>query len=876
MALLRRLIAGFRGLFQNTRTEREMDDELRGYLDAAAEQKMRSGLSREDAIRAARVETGSVEALKDGIRDVGWESAIETCWQDLRYAIRTLRNSPGFSAVAVLTMALGIGAAAVIFSVVYNVLVDPLPYKDFRRSVVFRVRGLTDAGGWRGRSWFSIQEFLAFREQNHVFEDLIGFSQNRVLHDDGRSTRLFRGAYVTANTFDFLGIPPLLGRSFTADDGRPGALPVFAMNHRLWQSDFGSDPGIVGRTFLLDGEPTTLIGIMPLRFNAFSADIWLAHRLDWGVLAPMGRLKPGITVEAAAKELDLIAHRFARENPGGSNPEQFAIDARTFLDSLLGDFRGTLQGLLAAVLLLLLIACSNVANLMLARATSREREIAMRAAIGATRGRLIRQLLLESLVLAAAAAISGCAVGYLGLKIVAALIPPGSIPAETAIEMSAPVLLLSLGLAVLTMLLCGLAPALHLVRGDLQPRLAGRSRGGGIRHSRLRTALVVTEVALSIFLLIGAGLMLRSFVVLTRVDLGFNPTNILYVRPWFPREYDTADKKNAFTRQLLQRMRALPGVTAVAESMLVPPLTHDWSDTIVPGKPHSERWESRFELCSEGYFQTIGLPLLRGTLFSEADVAAKRFVTVVNQTFVRRYFSNEEPLGKRVKFQVFDRPFLDAPHDTYFEIVGVVADHKTWAGEWQNAPQAFLPYSVQGFSFRTFLARTSLDSDALVKSAREAVWAIDPRVGISASGSIEQSLRDFYRDPQFDLVTLGAFAGIGLALVASGVFSVMAYTVSLRTHEIGVRMALGARQPHILRMVLLQGVGLVAAGGSAGLVAAYAFSGVLPGGMSGVSATDPVTFVVVPVVVGAVGLMACLLPARRASRVDPLLALRSE
>jgi putative ABC transport system permease protein len=348
------------------------------------------------------------------------------------------------------------------------------------------------------------------------------------------------------------------------------------------------------------------------------------------------------------------------------------------------------------------------------------------------------------------------------------------------------------------------------------------------------------------------------------------------VRPWFPREYDTADKKNTFTRQLLQRMEALPGVTAVAESMLVPPLTHDWSDTIIPGKPHTERWETRFELCSEGYFQTLGLPLLRGMLFSRADVAAKRRVTVVNQTFVRRYFPNEDPLGRQVKFQVLDRPFLDAPHDTYFEIIGVVADHKTWSGEWQTVPQGFVPYSVQGFSFRTFLARTSVDPGSLLRSTREAVWAIDPRVGIRDSGSIESSLKEFYRDPQFDVVTLGAFAGLGVALVAIGVFSVMAYTVSLRTHEIGVRMALGADRLHILRMVLFTGLRLVGAGSVIGLIVAHAFARVLASRVSGVSVTDPLTFSIVAAVVISIGLAACVLPARRAARVDPLVALRYE
>lgn len=444
--------------------------------------------------------------------------------------------------------------------------------------------------------------------------------------------------------------------------------------------------------------------------------------------------------------------------------------------------------------------------------------------------------------------------------------------------MNAPVLALSLAIAVITTVLCGLFPAVHLVKRDVQPRLAGGGRGAGgtVSHSRFRGGLVVAEVALSVVLLAGAGLLMRGLFRLTQVDLGFNPGNVLYIRPWFPQEYDTADKKNAFTRQLLQRMEALPGVTSAAESMLLPPLTHDWSDTIIPGKPHVERWETRFELRSEGYFETLGLRLVSGELFSDADVVAKRHVVVVNQTFGRRYFPDEDPLGKQVRFQVLDRPFLDAPHHAYFEIIGVVADHKTWGGEWQTVPQAFLPYSIQGFSWRTFLARTSVDPESLLNSTREAVWAIDPRVGISASGSVEQSLRDFYRDPQFDLAALGAFAAIGLGLVAVGVFSVMAFNVSLRTHEIGLRMALGARQDQILIMVCVNGLRLVAAGWMAGLLGAYLLSGFLVSRIPGISATDPLTFGAVTFVIVSVGLAACLLPARQAARVDPMVALRCE
>jgi putative ABC transport system permease protein len=369
---------------------------------------------------------------------------------------------------------------------------------------------------------------------------------------------------------------------------------------------------------------------------------------------------------------------------------------------------------------------------------------------------------------------------------------------------------------------------------------------------------------------------MRGFLSVTRVDLGFDPSNILYVRPWFPRHYDTADEKNAFTRELLRRMETMPGVVSAAESMLVPPLTHDWSDTIIPGKPHTEWWETRIEICSEGYFETLGLRPVRGSLFTESDVAAKRLVTVVNESFARRYFPDEEPLGRTVRFAVLDRPFLDAPHNVYFEIVGVVADHLTWGGEWQRFPQAFLPYSVQGFSFRTFLARTAIPPEPLLQSVRETIWAIDPTVGIGASGTVERSLTDFYRDPQFDVVLLGTFAGAGLALVAVGIFGAMAYTVSLQTREIGVRLALGARQAQILRDVLSVGVRLVATGVVLGLAAAYWFAGALVAPAPGGAAFDFTTFWSGAVLVVGIGLTACYLPARRAARVDPLIALRCE
>jgi putative ABC transport system permease protein len=824
-----------------------------------------------------------------GVEFARMEIHLESLAHDFRYALRNLRKNRRFSLIAIFALALGIGATTVMFSVIYSAVVDALPYKNFERSVVFRIQNLANVGGWKGRDFFLPEETRAFREQNHVFEETIAYNDIRFQYDDGKSIRYWpRGETVTTNTFEFLGVAPLRGRTFSQGDGRPDAPPVFVMNYHFWQSEFGGDPKILNTIFILNGKPTTLVGIMPQRFNAFRANFWLPTRDGENEPSVMGRLKPGVSVQAAGADLDAVAHRYQKANPGGPFPlpEKFAIVPRTLLDSLIGGFKKTLYGLLAAVLLLLLIACSNVANLLLARATAREREMAMRSTLGASRARLIQQLLAESFVLAVAASIAGCALAYFALKIVVALIPAGTLPEETVIHMNAPVLLLALGMTLLTTILCGLAPALHIMRGDLQPRLTGSGKGVGttFRHGKLRAALVTGEVALSIVLLIGAGLLMRSFLVLTRVDLGFDPKNVLYFRLSPPKAYNTdvdvtRERKNGLTRQILDRLRAIPGVTSVSESNEEPPLQDEWSDTIIPGKPHTERWQTTLESVSEGYFQMLGLPLIRGRLLSEDDVRAARQVMVVNQAFVRQYFPAEDPLGRRVKMEVLDRTFLDAPHDTYFEIIGIVRDYRTRNFDnpgWADLPQAFIPYSVQGYSWRTYMARTALDPTLLLKTVSQEMRAIEPNAWISSSGTLEGSLREFYRGPQFELVTLGSFASIGLLLVTIGVSSVMIYSVSLRTHEIGIRMALGAQQTSILRLVLLNGLRLVAAGILIGLLTSYALTRFLASQISGVSTTDPSTFAAVIALILLVGLAACLLPARRAARTDPLVALRYE
>jgi putative ABC transport system permease protein len=812
--------------------------------------------------------------------------------RDFRYAIRNVRQNRRFSLVAICALALGIGASTVVFSVVYNSIFEALPFRNFQRLVVFEIRNLVSTGGWKGRNYFFPSEYRGFREQNHVFEDMIAYEGVRLQFDDGKSIRYWpKGATVSGNTFEFLGVAPYLGRTISEEDTKPDAPYVFVMNYQFWQSEFGGDPKILGTNFILEGKPRTLVGIMPRHFNAFNATFYVPARhgrdgpsLEGGA-ALMGRLKPGISLKTAAAELDAIAHRLQKENPKGIFPEKFAIVPQTLLDSLIGDFKKTLYALLGAVFLLLLIACSNVANLLLACATSREREIAMRATLGASRGRLIRQLLVESFVLAAVASGAGCALAYLGLKIVLSLIPGGTLPDETVIRMNASVLFLSLGVTVLTTILCGLAPALHVVRGDLQLRLSGTGKGvgGSFRHGKLRAGLVVSEVAFSILLLIGAGLLMRSFLVLTRVDLGFNPKNVLYFRldptmyAQYPKYSDRRERQNALTRRLLDRLKALPGVVSASESMLEPPLEYDWSDIIIPGRPHTDRWETRLEICSEGYFQTLGLPLVRGRFFSEDDVTAERTVMVVNQAFARQYFPGENPVGQKVRLDVLDRPFLGGPANTYFEIVGVAGDYKTRGPDsWQTFPGVFIPYSIQAFSWRTFMVRTVVDPNPFLKTIGEEVRTLDPSVRVIKSGTLEGSLLEFYRGPQFELVTLGAFAFIGLVLVVIGIFGVMAYTVALRTHELGIRMALGAQQRNILRLVLLNGLRLVVAGVFVGLLASYALTRVLASQIQGVSATDPATFTAVAAIVVSAGLTACLLPARRAARTDPLVALRHE
>ena len=807
---------------------------------------------------------------------------MQSVWQDVRYGIRGIRANPGFSFLAILTLALGIGAGTTMFSVIKNVLLSPFPYKDPEQIAAFNIHDL-DRGRPGGRSALKPAEYLEFREQNHVFSGDTGGGNEDVLWTTGVGTEQLDGAYVTPDSFQFLGVGAQVGRGLTPEDGKPGAPPVFVMSYKMWQRRFNLDPTILGRSFTLNGTPTTLVGIMPKRFTKRGADVWRPLQLDradterWFIY--QGRLKPGVTLKQVEADLLPIAQRWAKDHPK-DYPKRFSIEASSYVDSIVGPFRKTLFTLGAAVALLLLIACANVANMLLARSTARDREMAIRAALGASRWRVVRQLLVESVMLALGGAALGYGFAYAGIKALVTAIPDGAIPKEAEIGLDLPVLGFSLLLTIFTALLFGLAPALQLARRNIVEPLkdSGRGVSGGFRRGRLRNALVIVELALSLVLLTGAGVMMRTFVALQTVDLGFNPHNILVARLPFPKgQYKTAAEKQRFFSQLLPKLKALPGVVDATETSTLPPYGGIPTDLDITGKTHSDRWEAIYQLVSEGYVHTLGARLLHGRLMEESEVAGARKVAVVNQTLVTKWFGKEDPIGRQITIKHLSTIPNSAVANPVFEIVGVISDMKNSGVQEPVRPEIMVPYTVTGFFERGILVRTAGNPVSLLNPVRREIWAVDKNVALTMTRTLDDFLSDFsYAQPRFLLAVLGVFAGVGLVLVAVGVYSVIGYTVSRQTHEIGIRMALGASRGDVIGMVLRMGLWLVAIGLAVGLAASLAANRVLSSELWGVSARDPLTFAAVALVVLTAGVAACWFPARRATRVDPMIALRFE
>jgi putative ABC transport system permease protein len=810
---------------------------------------------------------------------------MESIWQDVRYALRGMGRQPWFTALAVLTLALGIGATTTMFSVIYNVLLDPFPYRA-ERVVVPQIRDAANANRQGGRFNFQTAEFLDFVEQSTVFEEVIAGGYEDVLYRTGDGTEMFTGAQVSGNTFTFLAVPAVVGRTLAPEDAKPGAPPVCVLAYKMWRKVFNEDAAVVGRSLVLNGVPTTVVGVMPPRFTKQSADLFQPLALDRAdprqaqrFYRFQARLKPGVTLAQAEAEFEAIARRLAMVYPR-NYPEKFTVRVVSWVDNVVNQFKQTLLTLAAAVGLLLLIACGNVANMLLARAATRTREMALRAALGANRGRLIRQLLVESLLLAFAGTAVGCAFAHFGLKVLVAAIPVGAIPDEAVISLNPAVLLFSVAAAGVTALLFGLVPALQTAQRELMEPLkdAGKGSGAGFRGGRLRASLVVAEVALSLVLLAGAGLLMRSFINLQTLDLGFDPERVLAARLPFPRgQYQTAAEKQKYFAQLLPRLRALPGVEEVAAASSLPPYGGYGTDIEIPGQP--PQVESRgvlLELCSEGYFQTLGLRLLRGRWLTETEVAAGRNVAVINQTLATKYFGGEDPIGRQIVVKRLAN--MDGrTASPAFEIIGVVSDIRNDSLERPTRAAVMLPYTITGGLDRQVLLRTAVDPRSLSNTVRREIWAVDGSVAVTDTDSLAGFLRQYtYARPRFSLLVLGVFAGVGLVLITVGVYSVMAYAVTRQTREIGIRMALGAAQGDVMRMVLRTGLGLVGLGTVIGLAASLAVTRVLTSQLHGVPPNDPLTLALVVLLIALTGLLACWIPARRATKVDPVIALRAE
>jgi putative ABC transport system permease protein len=810
---------------------------------------------------------------------------------DLRYAMRSLRRDRNSVTLALVALALGIGATTVIFSVVYGVLIDPFPYKNSEQLVHIYIHDLAQPGQY-GPTYHTAKAFFDYKAQNHVFSDMMACTGLYLVYKLGNSTYRTVGAFFDPAMFSGLGVRPMLGREITESDGEPDAPAVFVISDRMWREKFNRDPRVLGMTLTLAGTSRTLIGIMPPRFLMLDADVWIPMKITAEMTAgaaggpaseplyvfTIARLRPGISLHQAAADIDVIAHNEARMHPE-LFPKQFKVVVGTIADRWTRKLHLMVYVLLGAVLTLLLIACGNVANLLLLRASVREKELAVRAAIGASRRNLIRILLAESFVLALAGTVIGCLLAYVGIEWVKATIPPGSIPAEAEIRLNSVTLLATVVVTLLTTLLCGLAPALQASRFDIRRQLSNTGKGAdtSLPHGKLRVILVTIQMSLTIVLLAGGGLMIRTFLALTHVDLGFEARNILVAHVIFPDgQYNTAAAKQSFFRQVLPRIAALPGVTSLTLSDNVPVVRTNMSELNIPGSAHSQTWTCAFDLVGDDYFETIRLPLLGGRLLSAADIDSARYVALINQKFAHDFFGESTPIGRTIELKELNS-LMAVPREKPFEIVGIVGDARNDGLVNDTRPEAFIPHTMTALADDTILVRTAVSPDSILENVIQVVSSIDQNVALADTAPLERILhREFLATPEFGLLLLNIFAGIGVILSAIGVFSMMSYTVSLQTHDIGIRMALGAQPESVLRMVLLRGLRLVLVSILIGLAASFSLTRLMASQLYGVSAADPWTFLGVAIFLGSVGVPACLLPARRATKVDPLVAVRYE
>jgi predicted permease len=885
LQLWRRLLS----LTHRRRLQREMEEEMRFHLEMQIEQNMESGMATEEARRAAQRQFGNQTWLKEVCREMWGMRSIETLIQDLRFGARIFVKNPGFTLIAVITLSLGIGANTAIFSVINTVLLRPLPFNEPERLMTLWASDLR-----RGdQSSLSYPNFIDWRAQSQSFEGMAAFrTGNFVLMSNDGPLRLI-GTVASAELFTQLGVMPSVGRSFRIEEDQPGA-NVVILSHELWERHFNSDRQIIGRTITLNSRNLTVVGVMPAGFQfpigADQIELWttiaydaanpdgttpMAIQRGLGYLKAIGRLKPQVTLAQAQAEIDAVARRLEQQYPDDNAHQGVRIVPA--LEQLVGDMRRPLLILFGAVAFVLLIACANVANLLLARWSVRRREMAIRAALGANRVRVVRQVLTESIMLALAGGIGGGLIALWGTNLLITL-SPENIPRLQEIRLSGPVFVFTLLISLLTGLLFGLAPAAHASKTALTGSLneGGRSGYEGARGNRLRGGLVIAEIAIALMLMIGAGLLLTSFWRLSKVDPGFNPQNVLTLRISLPTSKYSISQRIAFYEQLQARLQQLPGVRAASASWFLPLSGVNPSlDIEIDGRPTrpGERPEIDSHFIMPDYFRTLGIRLLSGRDFTAHDNTSGRPVVMINESFQRQYLPNEDPLGKRIRPMVS----INAGEPDMREIIGVVSNVKHRGISSDAPPVIYLPLAQLPItSSMTIVIGANVDSLGLINGARAEVHALDKELPVYEVKPLDWYFNAAVAPSRFNALLLAIFAGLALLLTSIGLYGVMSYSVTQRTHEIGLRVALGAQTYDVQYLIIRQGMKLAVIGVGLGLLGALLLTRMIEKLLFSVNPTDPAMFALIALLLILVVLLACWIPARRATKVDPITALRCE
>jgi predicted permease len=862
-----------------------LEEDIHEHIERETQDNIERGMSPEEARSLAMRKFGNVTHVKEETREVWSFLWLEQLLEDVRFGVRLLRKNPGFTAVAVLTLALGIGANAAVFSVVYAVLLRPLPFREPSRLVVLnettpKVRVVSvsypNFSDWRAAS----QTFSQMAAVYAVDFNLAGVTQPENISGDA----------VSPNFLSMMGVRPILGRDFDASEEKAGTAPVVLLSYALWQSHLGGDPNAAGKAITLNGRSFTIVGVLPPSYRSLDmtdvllpVGVWATdnaeaakERGDRGDMVVIGRLAPSATFLQARAEMDGIAARLAKQYPASN--DQFGVALQPIREAFVGDVKTAILVLFGAVLFVLLIACANVANLFLVRGASRTKEVALRIAFGASRGRMVRQLLTESFIMACFGGVVGVALAVAGMRGMAQLIPPGML-SGTTVNLNGAVLLFVGGVVLLAAFVFGLTPALHLTKPDVQSELkeGGRTSSAGASQNRLRGALAIAETSLALVLLIGAGLMMKSLYRLLEVDPGFRPERVLKMEMDLrTQQYSKDPAVLNFWQQLLDRVRVLPGVESAAVGTVIP-LTdsHSRSDVTIermalptPGNyPHPD-----VHVVSPDYVKTLGIPLLRGRTFTDEDSEGAPLVGMVNAMVARRFFPNEDSVGKRF---MFGHPSATNP-PKWYTIVGVVGDTRLYGLANPARLEVYLSLRQHPDSDMTLVVKSGADPAAQTSAIREAVQSIDKDQPIQAISTMKELVSSSVATRRMTLVLLGLFSGLALILGAIGIYGVISYSVAQRTHEIGIRMALGAPRRDVFRLVVGQGLRLAGIGITIGIVGAFGLARLMSSLLYGISTSDFETFAGVSILLGLVAVLACYVPARRAMRVDPTVALRYE